>query len=134
MRITETKADEPFVTTHKWLRHHNAQHATDEFSPLRLLAHDEEGEMVGSFDGMLFWRKLHVDNLVIQPGARRSGIGTQLMQAAENLAKQKDCTGIYLDTMSFQALEFYMKLGFKKAGEIDGFENESTLYLLHKRI
>jgi hypothetical protein len=48
----------------------------------------------------------------------RSGYWLELMTMAEDLAREKRCMGIWLDTFDFQAPEFYKKLGFSQFGEI----------------
>ena len=48
------------------------------------------------------------------------------MAEVEQQAKQYGVTDIYLDTYSFQAPEFYAKLGFKEVGRYTGFPTEGV--------
>ena len=134
MRIEEITENAPFDTTHKWLREYNSTFVTNKFTPIRLLAYDDDGEVIGSLDGQIFWGKMHIDNLIVSSRIRKGGTGSLLMKRAEEIAVGHCCTGIYLDTMSFQALDFYKKMGYCQAGLIEGFENQSTQYFLHKVI
>ena len=84
--------------------------------------------------GEIGWGKLQIENLIVHPEYRKSGIGRALLNEAEDIARQSNCTGVYLDTMSFQALDFYKQQGYDIVGSIDGFENDSTKYFLHKKI
>ena len=52
---------------------------------------------------------------------------------AEKAAKERGCSGIDLDTMSFQAPGFYEKLGFTKVGEIAQLQTGNQKILLLKR-
>jgi len=45
---------------------------------------------------------------------RGQGIGERLMPMAEEVAQKKHCTGIWLETFSFQAPGFYQKLGYSE--------------------
>ncbi len=40
------------------------------------------------------------------------------MQQAEDVARQRDCTGVWLDTFAFQALGFYKRIGYTVCGEL----------------
>ena len=59
-----------------------------------------------------------VDLLFLPEDMRGSGMGRRVMRAAEREAALRGCRGIWLDTMTFQAPDFYRKLGFSVFGEI----------------
>jgi len=110
VHIKEGENPESFKITRKWLRDHNSQHVTNNFSPVQLLAYDGE-RLAGSLDGEFICGKLHVDNLVTHPDFRQQGIGRKLMQQAEEIAAKNNCTGIYLDTTFFRQETFIYKRG-----------------------
>lgn len=66
-------------------------------------------------------RWLFVELLVVPETARGQGLGTKLMNMAEALARKKGCQGIWLDTFSFQAPDFYLRLGFSIFGELKDY-------------
>ena len=57
----------------------------------------------------------------VDEALRRRGIGASLMQQVEATAIEHGCHLIYLDTFSFQAPEFYYRLGYQTACRFDGF-------------
>jgi ribosomal protein S18 acetylase RimI-like enzyme len=65
---------------------------------------------------------------------RNKGLGTQLLLKAEVLAGKRGCKYVHLDTFSFQAPEFYRKLGYKRFGALKPFPKGSTRYFLYKKI
>ena len=134
MRIEQTDDPKILATTHQWLLDYNAAHVTNKWTPIQLIAFGEEGQIIGSLDGEVFWGKMHVDNLVVHPDYRGQGVGSGLLKRAENIASQQGCSGVYLDWLSFQALGFYLRLGYLEIGAIEGFENQTTRYYLHKAI
>jgi hypothetical protein len=41
---------------------------------------------------------------------------------------------VFLDTLSFQALGFYQKLGYSEFGRLSGFSGKYDRIYLHKRL
>ncbi len=64
-------------------------------------------------------RYLEVDNLVVDPTLRSTGVGTLLIQHLETLARERDCKILVLDsyTSNHPSHRLYHRLGF----EIWGF-------------
>ena len=90
----------------------------DGYSPLCVFARGESGVPVGGLLGETFWRWLRIELLWIEEGCRGHGLGTQLLKAAEEEAIERGCTGAFVDTMDFQAPEFYRGHGYVEAGQI----------------
>ena len=53
----------------------------------------------------------------------------QLLIKAERLAKENECDFIKLDTLSFQALDFYKKQGYEVWGAIPNAGRHTHYYL-----
>ncbi|PRX72564.1 hypothetical protein B0G52_105117 [Cohnella sp. SGD-V74] len=51
------------------------------------------------------------------------------MREAEKMARKKKCDFIKLDTLSFQALEFYLKEDFQIYGTIENAGGHTHYYL-----
>ena len=64
-------------------------------------------------------RYLEIDNIVVDPELRSSGVGSSLIQHLEALAREKDCNLAVLDsyTSNYASHRLYHRLGF----EIRGF-------------
>jgi GNAT superfamily N-acetyltransferase len=62
-----------------------------------------------------------VELLVVPEVARGQGLGAKLMDKAEALAREKGCQGVWLDTFSFQAPDFYLRHGFSIFGELKDY-------------
>ncbi len=76
---------------------------------------------------------MEIHTFIIDSGVRKSGYGTKLLLELENIAIEKDCDFIKVDTLSFQALEFYKKNGYQVYGCIDNVGREFKHYYLKKR-
>jgi ribosomal protein S18 acetylase RimI-like enzyme len=57
---------------------------------------------------------------------------TKLMEAAQKLAKESGCNFMAVNTMDWEALDFYKKLGFYVEFERRGFDKNSIFYFLRK--
>ncbi len=93
-----------------------------------------EGKLLGGLTGFSLFGCLHVDLLWVDDSMRGRGLGTQLMQAAEKAAKDRSCTFTTVNTMDWEALPFYQKLGYEIEFVRTGFEKQSTMYFLRKSL
>ena len=63
---------------------------------------------------------------------RNAGYGTKLLIELEKIALDKKCDFIKVDTLSFQALDFYKKNGYQVFGSIDNVGRNFEHYYLKK--
>ncbi|MDA0117788.1 GNAT family N-acetyltransferase [Vibrio sp. T11.5] len=104
------------------LKSFNLKHFPDEeIVSLACIAENQQGDFVGGLTGEIFTNTLFVEFLWVDEANRSAGTGSSLMARVEQEAKAYGVTDIYLDTYSFQAAEFYLKLGFKEVGRYQGF-------------
>jgi len=102
---------------------------------LALLVRDEQSdEVVGGLYGKILYRWLFVELLTVPEQTRGQGMGTRLMRMAEEFAREKGCIGVWLDTFSFQAPEFYRKHGFSEFGHIDDYPPGHQRIFFKKRL
>ena len=100
--------------------------------PVDVFVRDEQGRVIGGLVGQIKWRWLYVSKLWLPDSLRGSGTGTKLMRMAEDYAWSKDCLGVHLDTFEYQALPFYLKLGYELFGTLEGFPPGYRQYYLKK--
>ena len=90
-------------------------------TPLWLIARDAEGAVCGGLKGQTSWDWLYVDWLWIADAHQRTGAGSELLARAEAFARSRNCAGVFLNTYSFQAPEFYPRHGYTEFGRLEGF-------------
>lgn len=96
-----------------------------------VLIKDEAGETVGGISAHYGFGWMFVALLVVPEDLRGQGIGRELMQRAETHAREAGLHGIYVDTFSFQAPDFYKRLGFEEFGSLNDYPvGHSKLFLL----
>ncbi len=78
-------------------------------------------EIVGGLTGWTWLGWCFVELLWIDEKYRGQGRGAALMRKAEAEARKRGVRNMYVDTFSFQAPDFYRKLGFKQFGKLKDF-------------
>jgi GNAT superfamily N-acetyltransferase len=92
----------------------------DVFEDIDLVAKDGTGKVIGGINSMFYcWKILFIDILWVDEAYRGQGIGSQLMHKIQEIASEKGCCLIHLDTFEFQAKDFYLKQGFEIYGVLE---------------
>jgi len=98
----------------KGLREYNLRFLDPaQFGGLGVYSRDNAGVMRGGLIAEHKGNWLCIKYLWVSETSRGSGLGSELMQEAENQAREYDCSHVLVDTFSFQALPFYQKLGYQ---------------------
>lgn len=93
---------------------------------------DVDGKIMGGCAGDNMYGGFFVGQLWVTEELRGKGLGTELMQKAEELAKESGCHFMAVNTFDWEALDFYKKLGFYIEFERRGFDKNSIFYFLRK--
>ena len=101
------------------IRAYNRMHLPDgDVNAIGCFARNDEGKVIGGLTGEMFNNTVFVEYLWVDAEARTSGLGSKLISLLEEQVKPHGVMHLYLDTYSFQALDFYLKLGFEKVGQV----------------
>lgn len=100
--------------------------------PFSIFIKDQKENIVGGASGTLFYGSLYVDSLWIEKTLRHQGWGTRLMHEAENIGRKHGVSFITLNTMDWEALPFYQKLGYCIEFVRDGYDKNSKMFFLRK--
>lgn len=100
--------------------------------PFAFLVVDETNRIIGGCNGSIGYGWVYVDQLWVDEALRGSGYGTTLMKKAEELGKQRGCLSAAVNTMEWEALEFYKKIGYHVEFERKGLLPNATFYMLRK--
>ena len=76
-------------------------------------------------------------SVAVAPKARRHGIGTRMMHAAEAVCRERGMSTIRLEvsTQNLVAMEFYRRLGYRTDGVLYGYYSwGEDAYSMHKAI
>ena len=106
----------------------------DGHTPLNIVEYDENGDVIGGILGGTYWGWMYIDILWVQADFRRRGIGSKLLTEAEKEAARRGCHHVHLDTMSWQAPDFYKKYGYEVIGVLPDIPSGKQKYLLMKAL
>jgi GNAT superfamily N-acetyltransferase len=112
---------------------------------IAMTGHDEKCESVAfvamdgtSFAGAVvverFWGALHVKYVFVNDGFRGQGLATRLMKYAFQYGHDYQCLFAFVETMSFQALDFYKKIGFQLEFTRSGYAHGTSFHYLRKEL
>ena len=123
LTITDTITEQDQEELLQGLRAYNGQFIdfTLVGGDIAVYARDDSGKMRGGLIGRRVGEWLEIKYLWVCSETRTSGVGTQLMQMAEEEAKRQGCRHSLVDTLSFQARPFYEKQGYQLKMTLDDF-------------
>ena len=97
-------------------------------------AYEEDGKILGVITGRAYYDEVHVVDLIVDPGCRRSGLGSRLVATVEEAYRNKGYAKITLTTFGFQAPEFYKKLGYQIEFVRESKDPKLNKYFLSKAL
>jgi mutator protein MutT len=89
------------------------------YSRMGVFVRNERGEIMAGLVGSTYAGWLFVADLWVHAELRRRGIGRELLAMAERRAVELGCHSARLDTLSFQAPEYYPRFGYRLYGALD---------------
>lgn len=95
---------------------------------------DDSGNIIAGCVGYIYqWGCLYVDDLWVDEKYRRQELGSNLLQAVEEVGRSRGCYLSYLDTGDFQAKPFYLKHGYTVFGSVKNNPVGHEDFVLFKR-
>lgn len=122
-------SEEDSELIHARLRSHNAHYMRDtgDFS----FHIEENGQTIAGIVAGGTGELLEIEFLYVDRSCRGRGLGRRLVAHVEELARQKGLKRVLLNTYSFQAPEFYKKLGYTEVLKLDPvFDGFSQSYFV----
>lgn len=98
------------------------------------LALQDVGGIRGGLIGFIQWDWLYIEILAVDQRLRGQGWGRRLIDAAEAIAADEKCVGLWLSTFTFQAPDFYDRIGFTLCGRIDDYPPGHSRLFFKKEI
>ena len=105
----------------------------EKFDPVAFIASNKEF-FAGALVAELFWGALHIKYVYVEDQYRGQQVASRLMKEALNYGKANQCPFAFVETMSFQALGFYQKMGFELEFTRTGYKHGTSFHYLKKNL
>jgi GNAT superfamily N-acetyltransferase len=115
-------------------RYNTEQAGDDKAQRICFAVQGTEQEIVGGVVAAIYWDWLYIDLMWLEEAHRKCGYGSRLLTMVEAEARQRGAKHAYLDTFSFQALDFYKKHGYQVFGKLRDFPPGHQRYFLTKEL
>lgn len=130
----EPTPDEIRLLEEKLYEFNSAATGIDDARSLAIFARAPDGEIQAALCGHTWGGCCEIRQLWVHQALRRRGIGRALVDAAESEARSRGCRQIVLQTHSFQAPDFYRKLGFEIVGAVENYPEGHQHLVLRKTL
>lgn len=135
LRITNDGNENDINEIHQMLKAYNlSKREMAEDIPIGIYYEDDDGRKLAGLTGETFGNWLCIKYLYVDEKLRGTGIGSKIMEAAENEAKNRGCKYAFVDTFSFQAPAFYEKLGYKEVFALTDYPYTEERYYYTKEL
>lgn len=101
---------------------------------LGVFLRDDARGIVAGAAGYTWGETCELRQVWVADSIRRHGLGRRLMAEVEAEARRRGCRQIVLTTHSFQAPDFYRKLGFEVVAEVPDFPRGYSALVMRKRL
>ena len=116
------------------IAYNTSQAGSSQNRPIVVLLKDASGEVVGGLWGHTGYDWLFTQLLVVPASLRGQGVGSEIMQMAEQEAIRRGCHGAWLDTFEFQARGFYERIGYECFAELPNYPNGFSRFFMKKML
>jgi GNAT superfamily N-acetyltransferase len=104
----------------------------DDYTPLNLIVRDEASVVIGGLLADTYWKWMAINIFWLRDDLRGQGLGSRLLKTAEDEEIKRGCKNAHLETLSFQALDFYKKHGYIVFGQLDDLPEGHTRTFMRK--
>ncbi len=108
--------------------------STQPGTSISLTLKSKTGEVVGGIRGRTYYQSLTIDHLWIDERFRKMGYGRNLLLKVEGMAKEEGCASANTSSYSFQASQFYEKIGYRIVGVFEGYPEGIKKFFLEKKL
>jgi GNAT superfamily N-acetyltransferase/predicted enzyme related to lactoylglutathione lyase len=101
---------------------------------LAIFARDDMGRLIAGVCGSAWGECVELRQVWVDAAWRRQGLGTRLLEVAEQEARRRGCRQMILMTFTFQAPGFYARHGYEVVAQVDDHPRGHGNLLMRKRL
>lgn len=106
----------------------------EDFHQVAIFLRDAAGVVRGGITGGVWGGWLHVVGLWVDEDLRGKGLGSRLLVAAEDEAREHGARAAFLETHSFQAPDLYRRHGYEAIAEIEDYPPGESQLVMRKTL
>lgn len=114
--------------------HHKEKRKKEAVQPINIIVSDENENWIGGLNANVYWGWMEINDFWFREDYRGKGLGGQLLDKAEKIAKEKGAKKALLTTFEFQARSYYEMKGYQVVGEIKDYPPGSSYYTMVKSL
>jgi ribosomal protein S18 acetylase RimI-like enzyme len=130
----ELNPEDKKVMVDGMLAYHASQGHPRKVTTSSILLKNKSTRLYGVVSMSFLWNGMEIQSLWVEESVRNQGWGTKLMEAAEQEGRKRGCTFSYTNTFTWQAPEFYEKLGYTLYGKLEDFPEGNSLSYYRKNL
>lgn len=126
-RQGEPNPDDFKMLSKGMLAHHAASGHHRESEKYSVFLKGKDNQVLGGVIVTFLWNGMEINSLWVDESLRNHGWGRKLMETVEEEGRKRGCTLAYTNTFTWQAPEFYKKLGYTLYGKLENFPQGARL-------
>lgn len=130
--VDEVKKEEETAIFKGLLEYNLARIEEKHSQDLGIYVKDENNTILAGLTGETSGNWLSIKYLWVSLELRGQKIGSQILKQAEQVARDRGCKYVFLDTFSFQAPEFYKKYGYQEVFALEEYPVTGKRYYFTK--
>ena len=114
LRLENTESERTHELANLIRAYNRANREQSKSEPLNIYLEDEKGNLVAGMVAETFGNWLEIEYLYVSDSLRDQGLGSRILEMAENESRNRGCKYSFVNTFNFQAPKFYEKHGYKE--------------------
>ena len=134
LKLENTESERTHELANLIRAYNRANREPSKSEPLNIYLEDEKGNLVAGMVAETFGNWLEIEYLYVSDSLRDQGLGSRILEMAENESRSRGCKYSFVDTFNFQAPKFYKKHGYKEVFALKNYPYTGERYYYTKEL
>ena len=134
LKLENTESERTHELANLIRAYNRANREQSKNEPLNIYLEDEKGNLVAGMVAETFGNWLEIEYLYVNDSLRNQGLGSRILELAENESRNRGCKYSFVDTFNFQAPKFYEKHGCKEVFALKKYPDIGERYYYTKEL
>ena len=134
LKLENTESERTHELANLIRAYNRANREQSKSEPLNIYFEDEKGNLVAGMVAETFGNWLEIEYLYVSDSLRNQGLGSRILELAENESRNRGCKYSFVDTFNFQAPKFYEKHGCKEVFALKKYPYTGERYYYTKEL